>query len=214
MRDILTIILSAVLLFASGLWQGKLSGRWQPTREAGIDDRALREFPASLADWDGTDFDVSTEQLKMAEADGYLSRRYVHRRTGNVITLLVLFGPPGPMSLHAPTVCFPGAGFLQETEPVRTVISNGNASCEFAMANFSKQEAAAPLRVRTYWSWFGAGGWQVPRSPRVTFARQSRIFKVYVTQATAGASRNNAEDACLTFLESALPALTQAVQGP
>jgi hypothetical protein len=80
------------------------------------------------------------------------------------------------------------------------------------MADFRKEPSAVPLHIRTYWSWFGSGSWQVPTSPRVAFARQSRLFKMYVTQSTAGARRDSSDDACLKFIQSALPELQRAVQ--
>ena len=55
-------------------------------------------------------FDMPAEayEAAAAELEGWLARRYLHRRTGVVVHVLLLCGRPGPLSVHTPEVCYYG----------------------------------------------------------------------------------------------------------
>jgi Protein of unknown function (DUF3485) len=173
--------------------------------------RALQTVPADIGAWEGSDFDFPADQLRVAEITGCLARRYINRLDGNEITLLVFCGLPGPVSLHAPTVCFPSAGLNLEGEPIRCTVSAGGISAELWSGDFVKLDGGVPVRLRTCWSWYGNQAFQIPANPRMTFARSPYLCKIYVTQAIEGNRPIAADDPCRAFIQAALPDLSRAL---
>ena len=102
-----------VTVLASGAAAGLCTGRWGSSRTVQSAVARLDHVPLSL----GTDWDVqegtklSEREIAVAEIDGYLARRYFHRRTGTFVSVMLLCGRPGPLSVHTPEVCYAGSGY-------------------------------------------------------------------------------------------------------
>lgn len=199
------VVVSAIALVAGGIIPGRATTARQGDIGAAVS--ALQALPATIGNWEGTQFEFPTDQLITADVAGCLSRRYVNRVDGNEITLIIFCGRPGPISLHAPTVCFPSAGLNLESDPARCTVSVDGISAEFWTGDFVKVDGGVPVRLRTYWAWHGNGAWQIPTNPRLTFASQPYIYKMYVTQAVDGSRANSADDPCRIFIRTILPDL-------
>jgi len=208
---------AAIAIAAGGLVQGTISARWGTPADVTAAASWLESLPRTIGNWDGTDFEFSSDELTAAEVVGCLSRRYVNRLDGNTITLLIFCGRPGPISLHQPTVCFPSSGMSLEDSPTLCQITANGTTAELWRGDFVKRAAGVPFYLRTFWTWHGKGGWQVPANPRVAFAREPYLLKMYVTQEFEGSGPQPAADACqdfirdvITELQSVLPSQTAA----
>jgi hypothetical protein len=96
--------------------------------------------------------------------------------------VLVVCGKPGPISVHTPEVCFPGAGFkiIGEPSPVTLSLGDDLPQAAFRTARFQKQNSAEKIEMDAFWSWTTNGQWQAPNYPRWTFGRFPALFKVYL----------------------------------
>src|SRR4051794_41847552 len=94
---------------------------------------------------------------------GHLSRRYVNRRTGDAVLVLLLCGKPGDVAVHTPDVCYEAAGYARDggVEPLRP---GGVPDAELFTARF-RRGGAAPHPPRVYWTGGGGGGRQGPPNP-------------------------------------------------
>ena len=159
----------------------------------------------TLGDWEGHSVPTDERQFAQAEALGYFVREYVHKRTGQQITVMLVCGRPGPISLHTPDVCYLGAGYgvVGEREQYRMEDAPG---AEFTTARFAKQ-GVAPNPLRMLWAWSDRGPWQAPVVPRLTFARSTVLYKVYVIRRLANQDEPLRGDPCLDFLRVLMPEL-------
>lgn len=170
-----------VLLILSGLVHGRLTDRWG-TSDALADavDR-LHRVPLSIGDWHGQDVAMDRRQIERAGIQGHLSRVYRNARDGRELTMLLVCGRPGPIAVHTPDVCYKGAGYEAESEPVAEdlgVADGGHAW--FLGACFDKVGAAVPERLDIRWAWNARGAWEVPSNPRVAFATYPSLYKLYM----------------------------------
>src|SRR5262249_51173837 len=80
--------------------------------------------------------------------------------------------------------CIPERGFEPEAPPARVEIGYGSParSAEFWSAGFQRGEAGLTRRQSTLWSWKGAGRWKAPANPRLAFATERFLFKLYAVQ--------------------------------
>ena len=202
------IVFLAVL--SSGLVNGFLTHRWDSPDDLAGPAGRLQDVPMALGEWDGHSLELGNEELTAAEAAGYLRRRYVNRVTGSAVSLLVLCGRPGPISVHRPEICYPGAGFETVGAPSR-FSEPALAGSEFLVYRFQKPRATLPVNVRLLHSWSATGVWTVPDDPRMTFARHPVLYKLYVIRELPRGDEPLQDDPLLDFIRLLLPELRKTL---
>ncbi len=142
------------------------------------------------------------EELEAAGVERGWGRTYQHRYTHQQVRVLVLAGRTGPLVKHRPEDCYPGAGYELAAPATRMSLPDGHA---LKSARFSHQDVTGTVQLRIFWAWFAGSTWQAPESPRLVFAQQPSLFKLYaVCDATEGAADN---DPAVDLLRRLLPTL-------
>jgi hypothetical protein len=201
-----------VLLAGMGAAHGLLTDRWAaPETHVPLD-----RLPFAVGDWDGTPVD-SAEGLPAGEPGSVLLRRYVNRVNGAAVTLFLTAGRAGPIAAdHAPDSCYPGAGFACPDPVVKRPVAgtDGAPVGEFRVADFSKTERAAPMRLRVFWGWTDAGLWQAPSDPRMAFVGKHRLYKMYVIRQLLREGESLDEDPAIPFIQALAPELKKSLLAP
>jgi hypothetical protein len=206
MRRVLPLLAALLLLIAYGVAEGLWTNRWQLSKAVEEATARLRNVPLRVGDWQGRQRTLDARQVARAEMGGYLLRDYVHRETGQEVSVLLVCGRAGPTALHSPEVCYGGAGYAPAAPPARQALAGG----EFWGARFRKSGPAAEA-LQIYWSWNVDGRWQAPDSPRLHFAGQPALYKLYVIRRVVGAEGSAADGPCREFLDGLLPELQRAL---
>jgi hypothetical protein len=170
-----------VVLIALGIFHGSWTDRWEKAVDQSVLTERLQRIPLIIGDWDGRD-EGETVPPEFVETVGrVMVKRYVHRKSGEVVKIFVTGGRTGPVLVnHPPTQCFTALGFKATSEPTRYAVPLEASSAEFLTTVFQKMDGPAPIYQRVLWSFSGSGEWQVPKSPRIAFARFPSIYKLYV----------------------------------
>ena len=211
-RYLLLLALALAVVILHGVAHGLWTHRWLASDEPAASAARLAKVPLRVGDWDGEDLEMDPRHFVIAEIDGYLLRRYVHRRSRVVVSLLVVCGRPGPVSVHTPDVCYRGAGFDPGPAERRLVEAGpGAAPAEFWVAAFRQRDAAAPARLRIFWAWNDKSGWRAVDHPRLVFGRAPALYKLYVVRDVTAADDPPEADVGAEFLRRLLPALDAAL---
>jgi hypothetical protein len=213
MFRILSGLIAVVLLAASGVSHRIWTGAWSVSGEPALSASRLPALPATLGDWVGVDTEVDGKQLAQAEAAGYLARRYVQRRSGAEVSLFIICGRPGPVSVHTPDICYGGIGFrLAGAESHYRAEGNADTpSAEFITGNFVKPDPALPQNLRIYWGWKAGSGWRAPANPRMTFGAVPALYKMYLVYRPLPGVELPQRDPCQDFLRDLLPELEKTL---
>ncbi len=211
------LLAAFLILLGAGLLHALWTDRWglSPARAAAV--QALDTVPLVLGPWDGRSLTLTSDELAIAEADGYVMREYVNRATADRVTLIIVCGRPGAVSVHPPEVCYRGAGYDQAGASVRYThpAVPPATQAEFRVVDFRKSAAAAPAQLRVYYTWGQQGAWAAPERPRLAYAltlkRDPVLFKMYVVRARTGESTAVDKDPCVDFLQQLLPALQESL---
>lgn len=209
MKRFFPLFLGAGLLAACGLLHGLHIDRW--TRSAALEaasDR-LSEVPATIGDWDGLPVDMDARQLAVANVTSHVARRYVQRGSGREVTVLLLCGRGGPLSVHQPDVCYTGAGYATAAPPEAWADPSG---ARFWMARFARP-TGDPQPLRIFWAWGLHGDWAAPTQPRLELAREPAMYKLYVVQRMTRPDEPLDEGHARDFLQVLLPELRRRL-GP
>ena len=200
-------VLAAVA--SSGVVQGVWTGRWA---RSGALERAtarMADLPMTVGEWDGEAQELDERQLTVADVSGHVLRRYVNRRTGDVVFALLLCGRPGPVAVHTPEICYRGLGF--QAVGARAKLPAPGGAGELWVARFQKEHASGAEHLRILYAWNAAGAWEAADSPRSRFARQPALYKLYVTRQLLRADEPLEEGPELAFLQALLPAAQKAL---
>jgi hypothetical protein len=173
------------LLGLVGLY-GLLRPGPQPGEQPEVVAQKLSSIPLKIGPWDGVERDVRANLLRVAEAQAYLSRDYTHTGTGDTVSVMILYGEPGPLCAHSPQVCYAGAGY-ESCGPVakRTVQFDPPAEpAELWSGRFERTGGKGTIDV--YWGWGVGGSWQAADNPRFAFADRRLIYKLYAQWSAGG----------------------------
>src|SRR5579871_1996402 len=150
MLRILPLFCAAALLVASGAVHRVWTGAWTGSdNEPAAFAKRLANVPLTFGKWEGSDLEIDQAQLTVAEAVGHVSRKYVRRDSGAEVSILILCGRPGPMSVHQPTICYGGLGFEKDKEtPYKIQGDDDVPEADFNRLDLIKPERATPARLR------------------------------------------------------------------
>jgi hypothetical protein len=207
----LPTVVAFVAVLTAGLVPGLWTGRWGSSAALDAVPDRLAAVPTAVGPWSARDLDVTPRELQATEAAGILRRRYVNARTGSVVSLLIVAGRPGPVSLHTPDVCFPSAGFEPAGDAQQVDVSE--TGDKMKALRFQKT-APAPVYLRVLYGWSASGTWSVPDNARWTFARSPVLYKLYVVRDLTQADEPLDDDAAVGFLRELLPSLRTGLFPP
>jgi hypothetical protein len=213
MLRILPLFCAAAVIVASGVVHRVWTGAWtRSDNEPAAFATRLANIPKNVGEWQGTDEPLDEGQLATAEAVGHILRRFVRRDTGAEVSILILCGRPGPMSVHQPTICYGGIGFEKDKETPYKVKAEGDVpEADFNRLDLVKQERVAPARLRIYYGWNSGGNWRAPSNPRLTFGGVGALYKMYVIYRPAPGSELTETDPAQGLLRDLLPELQRAL---
>jgi hypothetical protein len=212
----LPILLGLALILAAGVAHGLWTHRWVASDEPAASAAKLANIAKTLGDWEGHDTALDPQQQRLAQVAGSLVRYYRHCRTGHEVSVLLVCGLPGPISVHPPDVCYGGAGFALAAPPEKYVVrsTTGGELGEFKTASFGKQEQAVPEFLRIFWAWSADGTWAAPDDARLVFASYPALYKLYVIRKLPKDDGLVNDDHALELLRLLLPELRKALFAP
>lgn len=199
---------------AAGVVHGLWTDRWRPSQELVGAVGRLAAVPRAAGDWQGTDLPpLPAEMLDRAEIRGVVYRRYTNPQTREEVTVLLVCGRGGPISVHTPDVCYAGAGYRQQARELpREVALDGGRTATFKTARFAKP-GIVPGMIEIFWGWTPDGRtWTAPANERLSFARLPALYKIYVIREIPMAGGRDADvNPCESFLRRALPEFETAL---
>lgn len=209
----LPVLIAVPILIAAGYVHGRWTDRWTPSRAVEAAVAKLSGVPTTVGGWTGRDAELDPKAIAVAGIDGYVMRRYDDPRTGASVSILLVCGRPGPIAAHTPEVCYGGAGYESSGEPAtRAVPFEGAAApAEFFTAVFAKPKAADAPSLRILWSWNGAGAWETSDNPRLAFARNPALYKLYIVREMATPAERSGDDPAVEFAKLLLSELKKAL---
>src|SRR5262249_10183186 len=154
--------------------------------------------------------ELGEREVAIGELEGYLSRRYVHRRTGVAVSALLVCGRPGPISVHTPEVCYAGAGYAQVGAP-RAYEGPAGSPSRVRVPDFEKRNVATPTLLRICLAWGSGGEWSAPANPRWAFAGRPWLYKFYVVREMTRAGEPLEGDPAGELIKGLVPQLQEAL---
>jgi hypothetical protein len=184
---------------------GRLDGRWGATAEVQQAAELLMQMPdQSFGSWhfeDSHELDAPVQEL--LECSGYTYRTYVNRSTGDIVKVAVILGPPGPIAVHTPEICYSSQQFKQTSKRQRVDFLDRHSL--WAVSFRSNSLDAESFVV--FYGWSDGSNWQASHDPRWQFAGRPYLYKLQLAGRSSGPDAEASRNACRQFLEEFLPVL-------
>jgi len=206
----MAIVLLLGLTLVSGIIHGRMTDRWgvpQTSLDA-AEKLGLFSEDKQFGDWKCESSNrMSDHVVEMLACAEHIDRTYVNQRTGETVNVAVLLGPPGPISVHTPEVCYSSRAYDSRDERQRVTIktTDGTEHTFWALTFRSNRLDADILRV--YYAWTAGGPWASPKEPRWSFSNCPYIYKIQLASHLPLGSDVQTDDPCRRFLQDFVPAL-------
>jgi hypothetical protein len=172
----------------------------------------LEKVPLEFGDWTSQMAKVDQRELDAAGIRAYLSRDYVHKKSGAKLNVFLVCGKTHPMAIHSPDQCYAAAGYVQGETNRRYIKAEGRTA-EIWGALFTREAELGSQKLEVLWSWApDDGNWEAPTNPRPHFSNKNALYKLYVI-AQPGTEIDN-RPAAEVFLESFLVELDKLLFAP
>jgi hypothetical protein len=218
----LALLAAALLTIVGGVVHGRLSNRWGPPADVQAAAAALAGVPDQIGPWQKeSDEKLSPQIEKMLECVGHVQRTYRNRQTHNRVNVAILLGPPGPIAVHTPEICYSSQDYTIIEQPHRITVGLGRVPAEPAALShtlwattFRSNDLEGGL-LRVYHGWSDGGAWTAPDKPRFTMADRPYLYKIQLAgYLPAGAAPQDEQDSGRVFLEQFLPAVAGHLVSP
>lgn len=165
-----------ILTGISGVMHGKMSNRWGASADLQSAGDAIGELPDQFGGWTMEEEKaVPNLVIETIQASGSAQRVYADDR-GYRVEMVLLAGPPGPIAVHKPEICYSSQNTQMLEEESVTV--GGSNEHSFRMIKFKPESlSATPFRVFYGFSEDGVN-WVASENPRVEFGDADYLYKL------------------------------------
>lgn len=209
LRIIAMAIVIGLVVF-SGVVAGLWTNRWGLSLSVEEAAARLQEVPTTLEGWESTPVAVPERALQIGEIGGHYARRFINRRTGAAVSVLMVVGRAGPITVHTADICYPGGGWQQIG---RTKYQHGDRLAQFDVLDLTKSTGTLPTQLRIYMAMGSKGAWSYPDNPRLAFAGQSALYKIYVTYEAPKLDDPVEKGPAVELIQALLPQLQEKLFG-
>ena len=215
------LILVVGLTLLSGVLQGHIRNRWGVPQAMRVAGQLLQDVPATFPGASGpwrveTVGEIGQYAVDQLECVASLARTYRNQRSGELVTVALILGPAGPMSVHTPEICFSSREYQEADLRQRVTLHNvaaGDAAEQFWALDFRSRRAwGDPLRV--YYAWSTGGGWLAPDDARFALAGWPYLYKLQIAANAPRGANLQRNDPCRNFLNDFLPVVRQYLVSP
>jgi hypothetical protein len=191
-----------VATLASGWVHGRLANRWGHAGALQAAGAKLdRELPSRLGSWRLVKtIPLEPEVKEVLQCAGHLQGTYANEQTGEAVTVAVLVGPSGPLSVHSPEICYSAIDYelAGERQAWNVTDEKGQSHSLWKLHANSRHSTRPNLRI--LYGWSQGGRWEAVRGPRFALAGLPILYKLQVSGPARDKQAEQGPDPCQDFL--------------
>ena len=170
----------------------------------------LTEIPTVLGTWHatGAEAHLDPETLRLAGSSDHILRSYTDSKSGETVSLLVVYGLAHSVFGHTPELCYPSSGYQAVGKRVdhEFTLPGSVTPVKYRSLYFTKTVASVTQSIEVSWSFWHAGSWLPDVQDRWKLFRSSpALFKIQVQGAVTGITSDHPP------VESLIKELTQEI---
>ncbi|MEX2139928.1 MAG: exosortase-associated EpsI family protein [Pirellulales bacterium] len=186
-------------------------GQRQELQAEAIEQAAARlgTIPSHFGPWNLREEEpLPDSTLRMLQCESHVSRTYMHSQTGELVSLVVLVGPAGPLVAHTPDICM--ASREWELLKAATPVSLSASTTDRFYSTLLRAKTLEGDKLNVYYAWSRDGkSWEAPESPRVALGPLPVLYKIQVASPDSSRNVESSGSAVKDFLSDLLPRLAE-----
>ncbi len=209
-------VVASLLLVGSGVVRAVQSSQYAAEKDYLIEcPFALSGIPRAIDAWhvlEGSETVLDPLTTRITGSTDHVIRTYVDDMTGVMLSVLVLFGPAGPVLPHTPQICYPSSGFVAVGGPIeRDIKLEDQETATFRSSIFMKSGGRSTIRQMVYHSYLLDGPWSPSVATRKFARKNPGIFKVQIQRRVTEGEKQNADEPIEDFVKKLLPTLEKMI---
>jgi len=210
--QILIGVLAVGITFSSGLLHGHWTNRWgTPSARAGA-EKVFEALPREFGAWRLIESESLPASVRgILQCSGELQGFYQNQQTGERVLFTLLLGPPGPMSVHTPEICYGSIDQVPIADRRRITIDDSKAVDTAWMVQFHDLHEQQGNITRIYYSWNDGTNWNAVEEPRIQFGGKPYLYKLQLLVRLPEEAATEPQDPGRGMLREFVPVFARAV---
>lgn len=208
-RFLILLTIGVLLTVSAGYVYGRYSLRWGPSVDLVGAGEYLQTMPRQIDAWQMVDeLSMKESAVDMLQCAGYIYRRYINQKTGDTINIALIVGPPGPIAVHTPEVCYSSRAYtLLDSNSTMTLDGSPGDSHSFWKTTFRPNQIVAD-QLRVYYAWAtrptdaDSATWKAMTRGRYRYGAEPLLYKLQIAGPLVRDGSVEGHDACKLFLEA------------
>jgi hypothetical protein len=200
------VVITITVLFAgtlgSGWVHGRMANRWgQDAMLRHAADRMSKGPPRRLGPWRL----VKTHQaeagvIELLQCAAYLHAAYTNDQTGDTVVVAIVGGPAGPVSVHAPEMCYSATDYEIVGDQKQITVTDREGTLHRLWQLHAKSPHAFKPNLRVIYAWNSGRGWQASTVPRLAYAGLPVLYNLQLVGPPNDNTIPGNPDPCHEFL--------------
>jgi hypothetical protein len=209
--QILICVVAIGLTFTSSLLHGRWTNRWgKPVARADA-EKVFEALPREFGHWRLVESEsLPASALGILQCSGESQGVYENQETGERVLFTLLLGPPGPMSVHTPEICYGSIDHVPLADRLRITIDESKGNDTAWMVQFHDAHELQGNITRVYYSWNDATNWSAVEEPRVQFGGKPYLFKLQLLVRLPEEAASESQDPGRGMLREFVPVFAHA----
>jgi uncharacterized protein DUF3485 len=207
------------LILVGTIWigwiHGQLTDRWGTRPNVNEAATRLRQpIPKEIGAWrllQETQF--QPEIVEMLQCPAHINCVYEHQQSGDIATVAVIVGPPGPVAVHTPEICYSSRDFAIQGERRAISVKDTDQQTHSLWELSLKSRMPSGDALRVVYAWSPGGNWEASSHPRFAYGGLPYLYKLQVSVTTNDKSGPSEFDPCQDFLGNFLSQLQSHLVG-
>ena len=205
-------VAAALLLVGSGFYRGVQARRLADfTGSEANCPFPLHDIPRTIDTWqviEGSETMLDPQTTRITGSTDHIIRTYRDEMTGVMLSVLILYGPAGPVTPHTPQVCYPASGFAAVGGMANRKVEYGNGQvAEFRSSVFAKSGGRSTVFQTVYHSYELDGAWSPTIENRKLRRRNPGVFKVQIQRRSLEQEIPGENEPIESFVAKLLPVI-------
>ena len=204
--------MAGLLLAGSGFYRGAQASRFRD--ETGYQAESpfpLVEIPKVIDNWqvvEGSETKLDNQTTRITGSTDHVIRNYCDELTGVTLSVLILYGPAGPVTPHTPQVCYPASGFAPVGDVIdRTIRYGKDETADLRSSVFAKPVGRSVLFQTVYHTYELNGVWSPTIDNRKLPRRNPGVFKIQIQRVSREREARGENEPIESFVEKLLPVI-------
>lgn len=141
-----------------------------------------RQLPEQVGNWRLlAKQELAPAVVKILCCPAHINRVYINDQTGDKITVAVLVGPGGPISVHTPEICYSSRDYTIQKRTVAKITDKSKTEHDLWSLRLNSNNQLSP-NLQVFYAWSKGTRWEATNGPRYKYSANGLLYKIQLAR--------------------------------